>query len=308
MIPRLSMDLKTHFNGTSFFNNLQARPFESQVWLVVTAIAALRASKAVIQDLVNRTYLTGLIIDVLILLIFSALCLLIYFKKIQQIPLIVGLIVLVLLALSYVQFGGVLGTTEYNLMGLCVLFALAYNRKELVLLMTLYVIVLVVANWDLRTGGWLTLFFFKRISTNLDNYFTTLVTLLAIILYFKKALIWESNRINELQRDLTGQFKIIETQKEELYEQKQLIQNINATLEEDIRNHSDQIIRQNNAIRDYISLLSESLQIPLKRLVTNEGRLDASSSLESKLKEQITEFNVVVQNLKRELQQHQKSR
>lgn len=301
----LSMDLGKNYEATSFFKNLQARPFEFQVWVVVTAIAALRAFKAVIQDLTTGTNLTGLVIDILILIIFSGLCMLIYLRKIQRIPLIVGMVLLILLTVSYVQFGGVLGASEYNLMGLSVLFALAYNRKELFFLITLYVIVILVANWDLRMGGWLSNTFFKHKSTSFDNYITTLVTLLLIILYFKKALVWESNRIHELQTKLTGQIKVIEKQKTELHGQKQLLDHINATLEADIQNHSDQIIRQNNAMKDYIWLLTESLQIPLKSLLANARDLNENSTLEVKMKQQIEEFNRVVDSLIRELGQHQ---
>ena len=289
----------------TFFSNLQARPFEFQVWVVVTAIAALRSLKAVIQDLITGSDLTGMVINILILLIFCGLCMLIYLRKIQRIPLIVGVTLLILLAATYVQFGGVLGASEYNLMGLSVLFALAYNRKELLFLMALYVIVILVANWDLRMGGWLTDTFFKRQSTSLDNYITTLVTLLLIMLYFKKALVWESNRIHELQAKLTGQIKVIEKQKTELNEQKQLLDHINATLEADLQNHSDEITRQNNAMKDYIWLLTESLQIPLKSLLANASDLNENSTLEVKMKQQIEEFNGVVDRLIRELAQHQ---
>jgi hypothetical protein len=299
------MALENNHKAESFFKNLQARPFEFQVSLVITAIAALRALKAVIQDLTSGTNLQGLVIDILILSIFCGLCMLIYLRKVQRIPLIAGVALLILVAVTYVQFGGVLGMTEYNIMGVSVLFALAYNRKQLVFLMTLYVVVIILLNWDLRIDGWFTLNFFRRVSTGSDNYITTLVTLLVIILYFKKALSWESDRIHELRAKLTAQIKLIEKQKRELDDQKQLLHNINATLEEDIRNHSDQISRHNNAMEDYIWLLTESLQIPLKRLVANARELNEGNALEMKMKDQVNDFSRVVEGLTQELGQHQ---
>lgn len=289
----------------SFFEDLEARPFELQVWFVVTAIAALRTLKSVVQDIINKAHATGLVIDILILLIFCGLCLLIHSRKITRIPLIVGIILLILLIFSYVQFGGVLGTTEYNIIGLGVLFALAYNRKQLVFMMTLYVLAILVANLDLRLGGWLTRSFFKRISTSLDNYVTTLLTLMLIIIYFKKALIRESSRIIELRKKLSDQIKTIRRQKKELKEQKQFLHKVNARLEEEIRNHSSQIDRQNKAMKDYIWLSTESLQMPLKRINGCIIDLSEKSILETKLKEQVYELNVVVQNLKSDLMRHQ---
>ena len=100
-------------NNSSFFSDLQSKPFELQVWFVVMAIAGLRTLKSVVQGVTSsKINTTGLIIDLSILLIFCGLALLIYFKKIPRVPLIVGVILLILLIFSYVQFGGVLGNNR----------------------------------------------------------------------------------------------------------------------------------------------------------------------------------------------------
>ena len=293
-------------NNSSFFKDLQAKPFELQVWFVVMAIAGLRTLKSVVQHVASsKINPTGLVIDVSILLIFCGLAVLIYFRKIPRVPLIVGVILLILLIFSYVQFGGVMGTTEFNLMGLGVLFALAYNRKEFAVIMTLYIMLILVANLDLRFNGWLTRSFYKGLSTSLDNYLTTLLTLLLIIIYFKKALTQESNRITELRKRLSEQMKTIVSQKKELEVKKQFLHEANARLEEEIRNHSHEIVRQNNAMKDYIWLSTESLQMPLKRISARVTDLRENSILETILKEQVGELNGVVENLKRDLTQHQ---
>ncbi|HET6539529.1 MAG TPA: hypothetical protein VFG46_03540 [Chryseolinea sp.] len=293
-------------NNSSFFKDLQAKPFELQVWFVVMAIAGLRTLKSVVQHVASsKINPTGLVIDVSILLIFCGLAVLIYFRKIPRVPLIVGVILLILLIFSYVQFGGVMGTTEFNLMGLGVLFALAYNRKELAVVMALYIVLILVANVDLRFNGWLTRSFYKGVSTSLDNYLTTLLTLLLIIIYFKKALTQESNRITELRKRLSEQMKTIVSQKKELEVKKQFLHEANARLEEEIRNHSHEIVRQNNAMKDYIWLSTESLQMPLKRISARVTDLRENSILETILKEQVGELNGVVENLKRDLTQHQ---
>ncbi len=294
-------------NYSPFFKDLQTKPFELQVWFVVMAIAGLRTFKSVVQGVISsKINTTGLMIDLLIFLIFCGLALLIYFRKIPRVPLIVGVILLILLIFSYVQFGGVMGTTEYNLMGLGVLFALAYNRKELAIILILYGVLILIANLDLRFNGWLTRSFYKGVSTSLDNYLTTLLTLLLIIIYFKRALTRESNRITELRKKLSEQMKTIVRQKKELEVKKQFLHKVNARLEEEIRNHSDQIVRQKSAMKDYIWLSTESLQMPLKRISARVSDLHEKSILETILKEQVDELNVVVKNLTRELTQQSK--
>ena len=188
-------------------------------------------------------------------------------------------------------------------MGFCL--PLHTIERNLAVIMSLYLVLILVANLDLRFNGWLTRSFFKGNSTSLDNYLTTLLTVLLIIIYFKKALIRESNRITELRKKLSEQMKTIVRQKRELEEKKQFLHKVNARLEEEIRNHSDQIVRQNSAMKDYIWLSTESLQMPLKRISARVTDLRENSILETILKEQVGELNVVVENLKRELTQHQ---
>lgn len=292
---------------SSFINNLQARPFEQQVWLVVTAVAGLRSLKAVVQDILNGSK-GVLLIDIFILTTFCAVFLAIYFERIKRIPTVVGIILLLLLIVSYIQFGGVAGTSEYNLMALGVLFALAYNRKELIWMMSVYVVIVVAANLDIRMQGYMSSLFFKNVSSGLDTYFTTLITLLILMFYFKKALINESARVMELRKELGDRIKIIERQNNELKEQQHLLQKINKRLEREIKNHNTQINHQDRAIRDFIWLSTESLEMPLQRIVTNLEDLNENDAMETQLKGQVSELRSVIQNLKQELVHHEDTR
>ncbi len=247
-------------------------------------------------------------IDAFILAVFCTLFLAIYYQRIKRIPITVGVILLLLLVVSYVQFGGVAGTSEYNLMALGVLFALAYNRKQLTWLMAFYVILILYANVDLRMQGMLSNAFFKGVSTSLDTYFTTLITLVALMFYFKKALINESVRVMEHRKELGDRIKIIERQNHELKEQQELLHKINRRLEREIRNHNSQIDQHDKAIRDFIWLSTESLQMPLQRILANLEDLSEKDSMETQLKSQVAELRSVVQNLKQELVQHEDTR
>ena len=73
-------------------------------------------------------------------------------------------------------------------------------------------------------------------------------------------------------------------QKRQLEEKKQFLHTVNARLEEEIRNHSDQISRQNRAMKDYIWLSTESHQIPLRRMSESVTDLSENGILEKKTK------------------------
>lgn len=285
---------------------LQEKPFESQVWIVITAIGALRTLKSVIQGLVQGGSILSLAIDALILLIFVAACFLIYHEKIRQVPLVVALLLLVLLTASFVRLGGVGGTSEYNLMALSILFVMAYEGRSLVLILALYFLAILTASIDLHMQGWMTRQFFHKTSTSLDVYFTITLTLLAIFLYFKNALVSESSRILQLRGKLDRRIGTIRNQHRELEGQQRLLHGINSRLKDEITRHSEEIVTKNKAIQDFIWLSTESLHIPLQRITFIARDLPDDDFLESELKKQVAELRLVIHSLREELKQHER--
>lgn len=285
---------------------LQEKPFESQVWIVITAIGALRTLKSVIQGLVQGGSILSLAIDALILLIFVAACFLIYHEKIRQVPLVVALLLLVLLTASFVRLGGIGGTSEYNLMALSILFVMAYEGRSLVLILALYFLAILTASIDLHMQGWMTRQFFHKTSTSLDVYFTITLTLLAIFLYFKNALVSESSRILQLRGKLDRRIGTIRNQHRELEGQQRLLHGINSRLKDEITRHSEEIVTKNKAIQDFIWLSTESLHIPLQRITFIARDLPDDDFLESELKKQVAELRLVIHSLREELKQHER--
>lgn len=285
---------------------LQEKPFESQVWIVITAIGALRTLKSVIQGLVQGGSILSLAIDALILLIFVAACFLIYHEKIRQVPLVVALLLLVLLTASFVRLGGIGGTSEYNLMALSILFVMAYEGRSLLLILALYFLAILTASIDLHMQGWMTRQFFHKTSTSLDVYFTITLTLLAIFLYFKNALVSESSRILQLRGKLDRRIGTIRNQHRELEGQQRLLHGINSRLKDEITRHSEEIVTKNKAIQDFIWLSTESLHIPLQRITFIARDLPDDDFLESELKKQVAELRLVIHSLREELKQHER--
>lgn len=297
--------MNLNFKAPSFLGNLQTKPFEFQVWVVITAIASVRTLKSVVQGLINPINTISLTIDSLVLMVFLTLLFLLLFEKIKHLPIVGAILLLGLLILSYIRHGGVMGTTEYNLMALGVLFVLAYRGRQLVFLMTLFFLTIVVANLDLRYDGWLTQRFFQGNSTSLDNYFTTVIALVVLMFYFKHALVKESERVMNSRNKLRKQITTIRRQNEELREQQNLLHSMNNRLKEEIRNQDNQINHQNKAIEDYLWLSTESLQLSLHRIMTNARDLRGNDLLEIKLNDQITELGTVVGDLQKDLKRHE---
>lgn len=287
---------------------LHERPFELQVWVVITAIGALRTLKSVVQNVVNSGGVASLAVDTFIFLTFVTVCVLIYQEKIRHVPVAVALIFMVLLTVSFVRLGGVRGTSEYNLMALSILFVVAYKQRVLIIILTVYFLLILTAILDLRVEGWMTRHLFSKNSTTLDTYFTSTLTLVAFFLYFKNALSRESARLLESRTTLSHKVRLIRRQHRELKGQQQLIHDINSRLAEEIDRHSRQIDTQNKAIDDFIWLSTQSLHLPLQRITAIARDLHEEDSIESKLKDQVAELRLVIHSLKEELQQHEKDR
>jgi hypothetical protein len=270
---------------------------------VLTVIGGLRTFKAVVQDIVGVINFDILIIDIIILMVFATLCMLIYREKISRVPMAVGILLILLLIFSYVQFGGVQGASEYNLMALAVLLVLAYRGRQLIWMMCLLFGLIILANLDLRFNGWLTQNVFKAFSISKDNYLTTLVAVVLLMLYFKSTLVIESDRLMISRTKLNDQIRTIQAQHVVLEEQQQQLHEMNATLERDIERHTRHIVNQNKAIEDYIRLSTESLDAPLRNINTNFNSFSKNSYLEERLKDQVAELNLVIHNLKNELGQ-----
>jgi hypothetical protein len=289
---------------TPILDTLRRKDFEVQIWCVTMVIAAARTLKAVIQDLTGTIHPPILAIDVLILCTFCALGYLIYTNRITRVPLAAGPMLLVLLIFSYVQFDGILGTTEYNLMGLGVLFVLVYDHRTLQWLMVVYLLAILGANYYVRADAPVEPAPPGSASGPLDNFFTTLVAALILILYFKDALIRESRRILQLRQELGRKVDIITLQHQELERSKQQLREANADLQAQIHEHTQQIVRQNKAIEDYMRLSSESLTEPLRNIMAETVGLRDDTFLERQLKQEVSELHVIVRNLRDELRHH----
>jgi hypothetical protein len=290
---------------TPGITELQDKPFELQVWFLMTFIASLRTLKAVIQNVLNSTSVAGYAIDSLIFLTLAGLCYAIYAGKIQRVPIIAGIVLLTLVTLSYIRLGGVQGSTEYNLMGLGVILALGYRNRNVVIMIAIFFAVTLLVNLDLSMEGKISQVLLKTISTSLDSYFTTLVTLLIMILYFKSLLLSETDRIRQLRGKLSAHLKTIKNQRGELEDQQQLLREANNILEVDIRKHTSHIMVQNRIIEDYVFLSTQSIRIPLQRIKASMSVLRDENVLEYKLKHEISALEAVIFNLEKDIKVHE---
>lgn len=279
-----------------FVNRPGSRSVELQIWLVIAFIAGLRTSKEIIQDLFSGVT-QMLIPHVIILVLAVAIVLLIWRNRITRVSWWAGVVLLLLLLLAYVRFGGVEGSSENNLMCLAVLFTLGYSGREQFFLFGAFFIFLILLSLDFYLDGPISVSAFVIYTTGLNNYFSTLVTLVLLIGYFKYLLLRDTSELRAMRYELKTLNRDVKTINNELKSQQALFQSLNSELSTEIEKNVHQIVIRNQAIEDYIVLSGKSLQRPLVELTLHARELQGEDFLESRLRIQINELDSVIQRL-----------
>lgn len=277
-------------------NRPGSRSVELQIWLVIAFIAGLRTLKEIIQDLFSGE--TQMLIPHLIILVSAVgIVILIWRNRITRVSWWAGVVLLLLLLLAYVRFGGVEGSAEYNLMGLAVLFTLGYSGREQLFLFGAFFIFLVLLSLDFYLDGPISRSRFVMYTTGLNNYFSTLITLVLLVWYFKYLLLRDTSELRSMRHELKNLNRDVKKINNELKSQQALFQTLNSELSREIEKNVHQIIIRNQAIEDYIVLSGKSLQRPLVELKLYVHELQGEDFLESRLRMQINELDSVIQRL-----------
>lgn len=284
---------------TARFNE---RPFELQVWLIISILAGLRTLKAVVQDIITEPPTITLLVDASILTLIFLVYYLIISDRVRTVSIVIGILLTLLLMISYVRFGGIRGASEYNLFGMAVIISMGYSGKRLSIVLIIFLLLTVYFTIDLYYSGPLANMFFKSNTTSLDNYFSTTITLVILMLYFKNLLVSESKRIREVREQLSRQNKLIRKKNEELEKQQPLLQTAIEELDIEIGKHTRQIISQDKALGEYIILSTQLIRTPFERIKKNKEELNGSENLVGLLKNQIKELDKIILDLSNKIE------
>lgn len=275
--------------------HIQRKEFDLQIWFVAAVAASGRTLISVVNDLRDDVFsLSELLIDTTLLLMFVMIALLIYRNVVSRIHPMFSFVLLLLVGISFIQFGGVKGTTDYNLLAIGIFLMLVLSKKWTYIGMSAFFLITLVALIDIHIHGILSQWFFITIGNSKGEFFFTLATLLLLVVYFKYSLITESTRLINLKEELSSQNEEIQLQNEELEAQQEELKVTNLHLDQEINQKTIKLIQQINAIKDYIKLSSESLNLPVTALSTKSKQLNLNSKFEKKLQDSIQELHEVI--------------
>jgi hypothetical protein len=283
--------------------SLEQKPFELSAWAILIIIGCVRILKDILQDLfIPQNSPTNLFIDIPLLVVFLILLFLILKGTLKTVPLWAGFVLLLLTTWSFVRLGGVEGSSEYNVMALAVMFTLCYRGRSLAIIVSALFIVIVFANLDQVQHGRITSWVYGGTSQGYDSFYTTLIVIAVVLLYFKEMLKVETSKMRHVRELLGNQRTLIKNQHEELLQQQAILFEANKRLDQDVQQYDDAIREQNAALNNYIYLSTQNLRLSISRMTSVPGKLPEAEGLTNSLKEEVRALNLVVANLISELE------
>lgn len=269
-------------------------PYESQVMQLIGLIGLLRVVVAIVQDLRNPIIsTTELVTDSCILLVFLVLCLFALRLRVEKIPLVFGIVLTALLAINFLQFGGVSGYTEFNFIVGIVLLVLLYTDGKKIVLVVCMLSLLAILLVLIYTNHAIYQMIFIKQQYNPEDFVYSLIGLSVLTFYLKYSMDMERNHLLTQKYSLqTAVAKTTEQHALFINQQKQL-QHAQQKLEAEVHSRTQLLQNQNNAIEQYIQYNTTELKEPLERLKQSLSQLQQAGMLSNLLHMSVAELEGV---------------
>ncbi|MBI3219373.1 MAG: hypothetical protein HYZ44_07665 [Bacteroidetes bacterium] len=283
-------------------NRLEAfskRTYETQLVLLISIVAILRLVVALLIDFLRESIRWGEVMtDITILIVFVAIAWLAFnrahFTKVHP---LFGVILIILLGLNYMEFGGVQGNSRFNYYGGFFFVILLYQGRTLVVLLTFQCLFLVALTGItvFQEGGRTALFVSN--DSDFTDFVFILIALGALSFYLKNITENEIGRWQQLSNKLNEQVAHAKDLNHELVTQGKELMKAQAHLEEEVNKKSRLLLEQQNAIQRYIQLNTEVIHDPVHELNREMSRFPGTNLMDSMLIASHAELNEVLKNI-----------
>ncbi|MEK6481327.1 hypothetical protein WJR50_27545 [Catalinimonas sp. 4WD22] len=243
------------------------RSFESRVLLTLTVIALVRTLGGTVQDLMGNVPWQGILIDSILVGIFAGTTFLAFRNKsFQNIPPLLGVILVLLLALLFIRSGGVEGTTEYNFFGLTVILCLLYNGRWQKALLIIAFAIMIYLSYSVYVKNSLFYLLFVRNSWGYDNFLYTLTALTILIAYLQILIEEEDKKLKAKHEELKKKVRLVSIKNAKLNKQQRLLTQMNLQLKQAVGESKAYHEQRTKALQQYIEQNTKNIQIPLQNL------------------------------------------
>lgn len=281
------------------------RFFEVLILKLICGIGTLRSVVALIMDGQSQSGYIDLWVDVGFLIAFVIpLILMIFPFAYERVAIIFFSILSLLLALNWINKGGLEGTAEYNFIAGIVMFSIILRGKWLITLVALLIaleIALIYA-WDNYSSS--LKFLLDDYQPEVFNYLFVSIAIV-VITYYSKA-IFDRRRLQliENRKSLRLTMKQIKDGNRSLMIRKKELVEANRLLEQRVEQRTRELETQKESIAKYLQLSLEEINQPLQKTIVAINNLQryATDEIIDMLISEGEDLKVEIDNLKSHLQ------
>lgn len=290
-------------NLRTSYKNIFQSPYESQVMQLIGLIGLLRVLVAIVQDFRNPNInTTELLTDTAILFVFLIICLLALRLKVTNVPLVFAVVLVLLLAINFLQFGGVRGYTEFNyLIGIVVMVLLYSGRRKYILVFCMLAL-LAGMLVSVYSENFIHQLLFIKTQGSPEDFIYSLVSLSILTLYLKYAMDLERDQLLQQQIALRAALDQSRQQQQALQDQKVQVLTAQEKLEQEVVSRTQELENQNISIERYIQYNITELKEPLTRLKQSLEGIKGSDTLTELLRISVSELEGVTKNITHSLE------
>ncbi len=240
-------------------------------------LAATRSIIGFVDNFIQpETSTVEFILDSLFVVGFISVGYGLYSNRIKSVSWVITFVMIVLLTLNFLQFGGVLGNSEFNLIGIGVFIILAHGERTLKFLLPIYLGFCMLAVLLVHFETKIFEFFYITTSRSIDDFIYTTACLLVLVIYFKQKMIRESERLISFEEELNVEIKKIEEQTALLDEQRIRLNRSTQELSREFSALTKEVITHDNSLNEYLKHSISTLESPINNLIRNIRKIEPS--------------------------------
>lgn len=285
-------------------NILGKKSYETQVALLIALLATLRLIIALGIDL-TRPQLNAaeIITDTALFLLFGSLLVLGLRKaNFSSVNPIFGFLIIVLLGINFLQFGGIAGAARFNYYcGIFVVILLYSGRWLSALLIVQFIFLLIITFASVFEWGWAKNFFLD-LGPDPTDFIFALLTLGLLSFYLKAITLNEVEKFERFSAELNKKVGYARRLNHSLVKQGEDLKRAQVHLEQEIKKRTEALERQKAAIESYIHINTSVLQAPIEELHHSLENISKPDMLQSMLLVSKSELNDVFKSIKATLE------
>lgn len=279
--------------------------YESQVLLLIAFLATLRIAIALVLDLASGPVsYAEVLTDTGFFFLFGGLLMLGLAKRnAVKVHPAFGVVIIMLLAVNFLEFGGVKGLSRFNFYNGLAVIVLLYAGAQLNALLAFQFLLIILLTIGTATDHPWTSFFHLHHTPDVADFLFALFALGALAFYLKTITYNEIGKYQALNHDLIIQLSKEKKANKELVQKVGELRHSKVLLEKEVAARTRSLASKRNAIEEYIHINTSVLQDPIRRL--NEalaGIEPGSDELLHMLHSSGRELNAVYENIRRTLE------